>query len=64
MDVNMTVEEIRENLITYVEEYFCEQITNLIDMDMKDDADSFYQEFVVNGEEPEEWLFVNDLNDL
>ena len=60
----MTVDEIREKMITYVEEYFCEQITNLIDMEMKYDADSFYQEFVVDGEEPEEWLFINDLNGL
>lgn len=53
--------DIRENLITYVEEYFCEQITNLLDTKTKEDADCFYQEFVVNGEEPEEWLFINDL---
>jgi hypothetical protein len=53
--------DIRENLITYVEEYFCEQITNLIDTKTKEDADSFYQEFVVDGEEPEEWLFMDDL---
>lgn len=56
--------DTRENLITYVEEYFCEQITDLLDRDLKDDADSFFKEFVVNGEEPEEWLFVNDLTNV
>ena len=56
--------DIRESLINYVEEYFCEQITDLFDQDRKADADSFFKEFVVNGEEPQEWLFVNDLTNV
>ena len=63
-DVVMTSDQLREQLITNVEEYFCERITDLFDDERPKDADSFFKEFVVNGAEPEEWAFINDLTNV
>ena len=60
----MTSDQLREQLITNVEEYFCERITDLFDDERPKVADSFFKEFVVNGAEPEEWAFINDLTNV
>lgn len=60
---NMIVES-REEIITKIEDHFCQQITFLFDENRQDDAHSFYMEFVVDGEEPEEWTFISDLTDV
>ena len=34
----------------------------LVDKDRYDDADALYLEFVVDGQEPEDWMFLEDLD--
>ena len=61
--VNMIVES-REETIQKIEEHFCQQLTDLFENDLYDEAHSLYLEFVVDGEEPEGWFFISDLSDV
>jgi N-acyl-L-homoserine lactone synthetase len=52
-----------QNMVKIIDiqnEQWCEQMQNLIENDQYDDADSLYLEYVVNGEEPDEfsWFIV------
>jgi N-acyl-L-homoserine lactone synthetase len=53
----------QENMIRIIDiqnEQWCEQMTRLVENDQYDDADALYLEYVVDGEEPEEfcWFMV------
>ena len=53
----------QENMIKIIDiqnEQWCEQMTRLVENDQYDDADALYLEYVVDGEEPEEfcWFMV------
>jgi hypothetical protein len=52
------IENIRELAIENIEENFKDRITHLVNNDRVEDADSIFYEFVVDGEEPEEWTFM------
>jgi len=56
--------ESREETILKIEEHFCQQITDLFENNLHYEAHSFYLEFVVDGEEPEEWFFISDLTNV
>jgi hypothetical protein len=45
-------------VIEQMEEFYCERMTRLIDDERYDDAHAIYEEFVVNDEEPEEFLYI------
>jgi len=45
-------------MIEQMEEFYCERMTHLIDEEQYDDAHAIYEEFVVNDEEPEEFLYI------
>lgn len=50
----------QENMIHIIDiqnEQWCEQMTRLVENDQYDDADSLYLEYVVDGEEPEEFCW-------
>lgn len=53
----------QENMLHIIDiqnEQWCEQMTRLVENDQYDDADALYLEYVVDGEEPEEfcWFMV------
>lgn len=48
----------REWCIHHIEEFYCNRMSELVDMEKFDDAHSIFEEFVVNGEEPEEYVFL------
>jgi hypothetical protein len=50
--------EEREWCIHHIEEFYCNRMTELVDNEQYDDAHSIFEEFVVNGEEPEEYVFL------
>ena len=37
--------KIREELITQIENYYCQRLTELVDMKMFDDAHAIYEDF-------------------
>ena len=48
----------REHVIDAIEKHYQSQITHLIDNELFGDADALFLEYVVGGEEPKEWTFV------
>jgi hypothetical protein len=50
--------------IYQVEEYYCQRMETLVDEERFDDSNAIFEEFVVNGEEPDEWIFMNYLEDV
>lgn len=50
-----------ENMIKIIDlqnEQWCERMTYLVENDQYDDADALYLEYVVDGEEPEEFSWI------
>jgi len=41
-----------------------DRVSKLVDDYSIDDADALHSEFVVDGEEPDDWLFINDLTNV
>ena len=49
-------------LMYEIEAYWNNRMCELVTEDRLDDSDALYLEFVVDGEEPEEYLFLEYLN--
>jgi hypothetical protein len=49
-------------LMTEIEAYWNNRMCELVTEDRLDDSDALYLEFVVDGEEPEEYMFLEYLN--
>tara|TARA_Y100000022_G_scaffold194753_1_gene199548 strand:- start:15 stop:143 length:129 start_codon:yes stop_codon:yes gene_type:complete len=41
-----------------------DRVTELVGDCNIDDADALHEEFVVDGAEPDDWLFIGDLTDV
>jgi|DEB0MinimDraft_10_1074344.scaffolds.fasta_scaffold232241_1 hypothetical protein len=54
----------KEQQIIDLEAYWSGQMCVLVSDDRIDDSDALYQEFVVDGEEPSEWIFLEYVNDI
>jgi len=52
-----------DKAICELEEYYCSRMDYLVERDKFDYAHSIFEEFVVDGEEPEEYLFVKFIAD-
>jgi hypothetical protein len=48
----------QELIISELEQQWCNRMTILVDEDRISDADSLFSEYVIDGEEPDEWLFI------
>lgn len=53
--LNMNQNELA---IYEIEEFYCSRMEYLVDRERFDDADSIFNEFVVDGEEPTDYLFI------
>ncbi len=51
-----------DQIICELEAYWNNRMCELVTEDRLDDADALYLEFVVDGEEPEEYMFMEYLN--
>ena len=51
-----------EQMMHEIEAYWNNRMCELVSEDRLDDADALYLEFVVDGEEPEEYMFLEYLN--
>ena len=48
-----------KNLSIYnIEEFYCNRMEYLVDKERFDDSHAIFEEFVVDGEEPEEYIFM------
>lgn len=44
--------------IYHIEEFYCNRMEFLVDQEKFDDAHAIFEEFVVDGENPEEYTFI------
>jgi hypothetical protein len=44
--------------IYQIEEFYCKRMEYLVDVERFDDSNAIFEEFVVEGEEPEEYVFM------
>ena len=51
-----------EQMMCEIEAYWNNRMCELVTEDRLDDSDALYLEFVVDGEEPEEYFFLEYLN--
>ena len=49
-----------EKTLIHIESYFCNRMVELMDQGLLDECDSLFEEFIVDGKEPEddEWVFL------
>jgi hypothetical protein len=52
------------NTITAIEEFYCTRMIDLVDENRIDDSNAIFEEFIVDEEEPVEWLFMNYISDV
>ena len=57
------MDKSKEDCITQIENYYCQRLTELVDMKMFDDAHAIYEEFAVDVDNPVEWFFIKDVED-
>ena len=50
--------------IYQIEEFYCNRMEYLVGLEQFNDAHSIFEEFVVDGEEPEEYLFMSYHKDI
>ena len=46
--------------IERVENYYCTRLTVLVDQKQYDDSAALFEEFVVDGENPDGWFFMDE----
>ena len=62
--MNIETDLMREECISNIEEFFCNQVLNQMDLGNLHNAQSLHEEFVVDGQDvAENWLFLNDLTE-
>ena len=44
--------------IYQIEEFYCSRMEYLVDHERFDDSHAIFEEFVINGEEPDEYIFM------
>lgn len=53
---------LHRQILIEIESYWNHRMCDLVNEDRLDDSDALYLEFVVDGEEPDQWMFLEDLN--
>lgn len=54
----------RDYAIYLVEEFYCQRMQELVEEERFDDSNSIFEEFVVDNTEPEEWVFLQFIEDV
>ena len=52
------MDKSKEDCITQVENYYCQRLTELVDLKKHDDAHSIFEEFSLGDNESYQWLFL------
>ena len=53
---------IHRQILIEIESHWNNRMCDLVNNERYDDADAVYSEFVLDSVEPDEWMFVEDLN--
>ena len=57
------MDKSKEDCITQVENYYCQRLTELVDLKMYDEAHAIFEEFSLGDEESYQWCFLKILED-
>jgi len=52
------MDKTKEECITQVENYYCQRLTELVDLKMFDEAHSIFEEFSLGDNESYQWFFI------
>ena len=52
------MDQKKEETITQIENFYCQRLTELVDLKMYDDAHAIFEEFAVDDKNPDDWLFL------
>ena len=52
------MDKSKEECITQVENYYCQRLTELVDLKMYDEAHSIFEEFSLGDDESYQWFFI------
>ena len=53
----------KEECINQIDNYYCQRLTELVDLKMYDEAHSIFEEFSLGAEESYQWCFLKILED-
>jgi len=53
----------KEECVTQVENYYCQRLTELVDLKMYDEAHAIFEEFSLGDDESYQWFFIKILED-
>ena len=48
----------KEECVTHVENYYCQRLTELVDLKMYDEAHAIFEEFSLGDDESYQWFFI------
>jgi len=48
----------KEDCVTQIENYYCQRLTELVDLKMYDEAHAIFEEFSLGDDESNQWLFI------
>ena len=57
------MDKTKEECITQVENYYCQRLTELVDLKMYDEAHAIFEEFSLGDDESYQWFFIKILED-
>ena len=57
------MDQTKEDCITQVENYYCQRLTELVDLKMYDEAHAIFEEFSLGDDESYQWFFIKILED-
>ena len=52
------MDKLKEDTITHIENFYCQRLTELVDMKMFDEAHAIFEEFSLGDDESYQWLFI------
>ena len=57
------MDKTKEECITLIENYYCQRLTELVDLKMYDKAHAIFEEFSLGDDESYQWFFIKILED-
>ena len=57
------MDQTKEDCITQVENFYCQRLTDLVDLKLYDEAHAIFDEFSLGDDESYQWFFIRLLED-
>ena len=57
------MDKTKEECITLIENYYCQRLTELVDLKMYDEAHAIFEKFSLGDDESYQWFFIKILED-